>query len=187
MPSEDHHRGLIITLVIAVAVAVVGIGVMALATNDTDGSIQDELSASAQNGFALRDQRPEPNDSSQSITVALSGTRSGGDRTVDIQPVYDAFNNCVGEDASRPGKIKMHKGTQTITLTVTVKSGGTCNFEESKMHWVLREQDAPQERFLFVELHKPAGKDSRYECGPAAPYWTCDEHFVTDALYVTTR
>jgi hypothetical protein len=39
-----HHRGLVITLVIAVVLAGVGIGVLALTTNDTDEPVQAELS-----------------------------------------------------------------------------------------------------------------------------------------------
>ena len=42
-----HHRALVITLVVAVVLAGVGIGVLALATNDTDESVQDELAAHA--------------------------------------------------------------------------------------------------------------------------------------------
>ena len=39
-----HHRGLVITLVVAVVVAAVGIGVLALTTNDTDEPVLGELS-----------------------------------------------------------------------------------------------------------------------------------------------
>jgi hypothetical protein len=38
-----HHRGLVITLVVAVVVAVVGVGVMALSTNDTEGAVLDDV------------------------------------------------------------------------------------------------------------------------------------------------
>ena len=40
-----HHRGLVITLIVAVVVAGVGVGVLALATNDTDESVQAEVSS----------------------------------------------------------------------------------------------------------------------------------------------
>ena len=40
-----HHRGLVITLVVAVVIAVVGVGVMALTTNDTDESVRDDVTA----------------------------------------------------------------------------------------------------------------------------------------------
>jgi hypothetical protein len=38
-----HHRGLVITAVIAVVIGVVAIGVMELATNDTNEAVDDEL------------------------------------------------------------------------------------------------------------------------------------------------
>ena len=40
-----HHRGLVITLVLAVVFAAIGIVVIASATNDTDESVHDEVSA----------------------------------------------------------------------------------------------------------------------------------------------
>jgi hypothetical protein len=41
----SQHRGLVITLVVAVVVAAIGIGVVASATNDTDESVHDDVSA----------------------------------------------------------------------------------------------------------------------------------------------
>ena len=62
-----HHRGLVITLVVAVVVAVVGIGVMALATNDTDEFVGDDIAAVS--GSALL---AEPN-------ALLGGSAGRGD------------------------------------------------------------------------------------------------------------
>ena len=45
--AHHHHRGLVIAFVVAVVVAGVGIGVMALATNDTDEPVHDDLASAS--------------------------------------------------------------------------------------------------------------------------------------------
>jgi hypothetical protein len=81
-----HHRGLVITLVVAVVIAAVGIGAMALATNDSGQAVRDDVTAyglglrRAEKGKAL----PGPGsgkvtDSASGATVAHDPLNGHGD------------------------------------------------------------------------------------------------------------
>ena len=63
----QHHRGLVITLVIAVVVAGIGIGVMALTADDENESVDDELATEGYLGRSLTS-----GDAEESLSLTVS-------------------------------------------------------------------------------------------------------------------
>jgi hypothetical protein len=153
-----HHRGLVITIVVAVVVAAVGIGVMAAATNDSDESVQEEL-APAQFGLTAED--PASRESHQEINLVLFVVGSGTAR-VSIRPDYDSppGAKCVKRNATDPPPLQVSRETVVkVGVTVTGTWATGCHINRSQMFWRFSDNTSTR-----VALIKPAGKRVSADC-----------------------
>jgi hypothetical protein len=151
-----HHRGLVITLVVVVVVAVVFVGVMALATNDTDESVQEELATTQ---FGLTSEDPGARESHQEINLVLDPSRQV---TVHITPDYDSppGAKCVKHNATRPPFMDVSRETVVkVGVTVTGSYFNGCHINRSQMFWRVSGRN-----HAVVALIKPAGKRVSAEC-----------------------
>jgi hypothetical protein len=125
-----HQRLLIITLAVAVVVAAVGIGVMAVATNDTDESVQDELGAAAL-GHNLAGGATTNVDRRVSNNLIF--------RTVAhyrIHQLWDDHNYCIEHDGTEYDPLIVDRDLFEAPLAVTTSTSGlSCLTSQSISAW----------------------------------------------------
>jgi hypothetical protein len=122
------------------------------------------------------------NDSRTQVGIEASA-RSPSDMVVKVTAAWDAWNNCVDNPDYRTPTdlvVRYPGPTPSFTLGVTATSGGTCSYEESRMHWLLTYGSSS----VYVELHKEAGQYATAACGASTgTQFDCRDY--RDQGYVT--
>jgi hypothetical protein len=115
----NHHRGLVITLVVTVVVAVVGVGVLALATNDTDEQItEDDLAAG---GFGDARSVGGGWDYQRNVTVDVGGTF-----VYEFRPIGDGRDaKCIRRSSTGGTTTPVPNGSG-ITVSIETDASGGC-------------------------------------------------------------